>query len=265
MIRAFFTSATGMNAQQMVLDNSANNLANLNTTGFKSSQLSFEDLIYATLRPAGTATIQNQFMPTGTQLGNGVRIAGNTMNFAEGALDQTGGQLDMAIDGQGFFQITPPNGTGQPMYTRSGHFLVNNNGQVVTVDGYFLQPQLTIPQDALSISIGTDGTVSVTTASSPTTSSTVGQITLARFINPTGLSSDGNNLYSQTQASGAPQTTNPGQNGTGMIRGGYLERSNVDVVREMVNLIQAQRAYEFNTKAIQVADQMLSFTNNLVQ
>jgi len=265
MIRAFSSSATGMSAQQLVLDNTANNLANVNTTGFKSSMLAFQDLLYSTLRPAGSAAVPNQYLPTGFQVGNGVRPIGNTKLFSEGTLQQTNGQLDMAIQGDGFFQITPPTGSGQFLYTRAGNFSKNANGDVVTQDGYYLQPRLNIPNDAISVSVGNDGTVSVIRAGSPTTSSSIGQLALARFVNSAGLSNNGSNYYSQTPASGQVTLSNPGQNGAGSIQGGYLEQSNVNVVTELVNLIQAQRAYEFNTKAIMVADEMLSSTNDLVR
>ncbi|HYV38337.1 MAG TPA: flagellar basal-body rod protein FlgG [Gemmataceae bacterium] len=263
MIRAFNTSATGMNAQQLVLDNTANNLANLNTTGFKRSQVEFQDLIYANLRQPGAESGQGQQIPTGLQIGNGVRVAGNTKMFATGAMDQTQNPTDVAIEGNGFFQVTTGNGVNR--YTRDGAFRINSQRQLVTADGYLLEPQITIPQDALTTTIGTDGTVSVVTAGSPNTSTTVGQLQIARFANPAGLSSEGRNLYSETPASGTVAMQAPGLNGTGLLRSGYLERSNVDVVQELVNMIQAQRAYEFNTKAIKVADEMLSFTNDIVR
>src|SRR5215475_1950825 len=256
MIRAFHTSATGMAAQQTVLDNTANNLANLNTTGFKRSQVDFQDLLYTTQRQPGAITINNQQLPTGMQLGNGVRVAGTTRLFTNGTLTATGNQLDMAIEGDGFFQIQNPNGGFK--YTRDGSFRVNSTNQLVTVDGYQVQPGITFPSDWLTCSIGTDGTISVTTASSPTTATQLGKMQLTRFPNPAGLIGEGRNLFSETPASGAAQTVTPGQNGAGNLRGGFLEQANVDVVQEMVNLIQAQRAYEFNTKAIKVADEMLS-------
>lgn len=263
MIRAFHTSASGMNAQQLVLDNTANNLANVNTTGFKRSQVDFQDLIYATLRQPGSEAVQGVQVPTGFQIGNGVRVAGNTKIFTAGTSENTGNDLDIAIEGPGFFQITNPNGGVR--YTRDGSFRINANGALVTSDGYFVQPQITLPQDMLSLSVGIDGTISVVTASAPTTTTNVGQLTLARFPNPAGLSSEGRNLFAETPAAGAATVSTPGQNGTGVLRGGFLERSNVEVVQELVNLIQAQRAYEFNTKAIKVADEMLSFTNDLVR
>ncbi len=263
MLRAFHSAATGMNAQQIVLDNTANNLANVNTTGFKTSIVEFQDMLYTTLIQPGAQTSQSQQIPTGVQLGNGVRVASNTRLFTPGSLNPTGNSLDIAIEGNGFFQIAMPDGTFR--YTRDGSFRVNATGDLVTVDGYFVQPRLTFPPDVTSINIGADGTVSITTAGSPTTATTLGQLQVARFANPAGLSADGRNLYLETPASGTVTLSNPGLNGTGNLRGGFLEASNVQVVSELVNLIQAQRAYEFNTKAIRVADQMLSDTNDLVR
>ena len=252
-----------MDAQQLVLDNTANNLANVNTTGFKASEVAFQDLLYANLRQPGGESANGLQIPNGLQIGSGVRVAGNTKLFTPGAISQTGNQLDMAIQGNGFFQITMPSGGVQ--YTRDGSFRLSSTGQLVTADGYLVQPNLTIPQEATSITVGIDGTVSVVTANSPNTSTVVGQLQLANFVNPAGLSSQGSNLFTQSPASGAPQTAAPGQNGTGTLLGGSLEQSNVNVVSEMVNLIQAQRAYEFNTKAVNVADEMLSSTNELVR
>lgn len=263
MIRAFHTSATGMNAQQIVLDNTANNLANVNTTGFRRSQIDFQDLIYTTLRQPGADSVQGQQVPTGLQVGHGVRVAGNTRIFTEGTLENTGNELDLAIEGLGFFKIVAPNGGFR--YTRDGGFRLTSNKELVTADGFFLEPRVTLPQDTISVSVGTDGTISVITASSPSTSQQVGRLTLTRFPNPAGLSAEGRNLFAETPASGSPTEATPGQQGTGLVRPGFLERSNVEVVTELVNLIQAQRAYEFNTKAIKVADEMLSFTNDLVR
>lgn len=263
MIRAFHTSATGMAAQQIVLDNTANNLANLNTTGFKTSEVEFQDMLYSTLRPPGAQSANSVQLPTGVQIGNGVRVGGNTRLFSNGALNLTGNPLDLAIDGSGFFQVNTPDGV--PRYTRDGTFRANSTGQLVTADGWTVQPPITIPQDVISVSVGTDGTVSVTTASNPTQSTSVGTLQLTRFANPAGLSAEGSNLFSQTAASGTATPFTAGTNGTGMIRGGFLENSNVDVVKELVNMISAQRAYEFNTKSIKVADEMLSSTNDLVR
>ncbi len=263
MIRAFHTSATGMAAQQLVLDNTANNLANLNTNGFKRSQVDFQDLIYSRLRQPGELTVQGQQAPTGLQIGSGVRVAGTTRIFTPGAVVSTGNAYDVAIQGPGFFQVTNPNGGIR--YTRDGSFRNNGSGQLVTTDGYIVQPSITLPQDTVSISIAADGTVSATTSSSPQTPTSVGQLTLVRFPNPAGLSGEGGNFYSETTASGSPQPVTPGQNGGSTLQGGYIERSNVEVVTELVNMIQAQRAYEFNTKAIKAADEMLSYTNDLVR
>jgi flagellar basal-body rod protein FlgG len=262
MIKALFTSATGMNAQQTVVDTTSNNLANVNTTGFKRMQPEFQDLLYVTQRQPGSTASQGLPLPTGLQLGSGVAISGNMKIFTPGTLNSTNNPYNVAIDGDGFFQVTQPN--GQLYYTRDGNFNLNSNGNLVTADGFLISPQLTIPQNALSVSIGTDGTVSVTTPGS-TAPTQVGQLTVVRFQNPAGLNSEGRNLYSQTQSSGQPIQTTAGQQGAGLIRQGYLEGSNVDVVAEMVNLIVAQRAYEFNTKAITTADQMLSATTNLIR
>lgn len=262
MIRAFHTSATGMNAQQTVLDNTANNLANVNTTGFKSSQVDFQDLMYTTLRQPGSESIQGQQVPTGLQLGHGVRIAGNSRLFTPGTVEPTSSPLDVAIEGNGFFKITAPGGGFR--YTRDGAFHRNSNGELVTTDGFYVEPRITIPADATSVAIGNDGTITVTTATSTATQS-IGQLLVSNFANPAGLLAEGRNLFAETAASGNAQDLVPGQNGAGLLRGNSLERSNVEVVRELVNMIQAQRAYEFNTKAIKVADEMLSFTNDLVR
>jgi flagellar basal-body rod protein FlgG len=262
MIRALFTSATGMAAQQLVVDNTANNLANVNTTGFKRSQMDFQDLIYVTQKSPGAVSAQGLEVPTGLQIGSGVRVAGNTKLFAEGSLANTGNPYDLAIEGDGFFKITLP--SGDIRYTRDGTFRTNSKGELVTADGYFLDPKITIPQNATNVAIGIDGTVSVTTPGT-TASSELGKITLTRFANPTGLSSEGRNLYAETAASGTPRDSTGGQDGAGTIRQSFLEGSNVEVVRELVNLILAQRAYEFNTRAIRTADEMLSDTNNLTR
>jgi flagellar basal-body rod protein FlgG len=263
MLRAFYSSATGMAAQQLVLDNTANNLANLNTTGFKRSTIEFQDLLYSTLRNPGATSIQGQQVPTGIQIGNGVKVAGTNRLFTTGTLILTGNQFNMAIQGDGFFQIINPSGGN--LYTRDGTFSLNSNYQLVTADGYFVSPQMTFPADTVSVSVGADGTVTAMTSSAPSTPTQVGKMNLTRFPNPAGLSGQGRNLFAETPASGAPQTATPGQNGTGQIQGGTLEQSNVDVVQEMVNLIQAQRAYEFNTKAVQTADQMLAASSNLIR
>ena len=263
MLRAFHTSATGMNAQQLILDNTSNNLANLNTTGFKRTQIDFQDLLYSTLRQPGEISTAGQQVPTGIQIGNGVRVAGTTRLFTTGALEATGNSYDMAIEGDGFFQITNPGGGVR--YTRDGAFRLNASNQLVTSDGYQVSPNLTFPSDTTAIAVGTDGTITATTSGAPTAPTTVGKLTLARFANPAGLSGEGRNLFAETAASGTPQTVTPGLNGAGILKNSFLERANVEVVQEMVNLIQAQRAYEFNTKAVKTADEMLSYTNDLVR
>jgi flagellar basal-body rod protein FlgG len=263
MIKALYTSATGMNAQQTVIDNTANNLANVNTNGFKRSEVNFQDLIYVTSQPPGSEAAQGLQIPTGLQIGSGVRVAGNTKIFSTGNLVNTGNPLDIAINGDGFIQITLPN--GDTNYTRDGALSLNSNGNLVNTSGFLISPQVTIPQEAISVSIGSDGTISVVTAGSATTSTIVGQLTLVRFPNEAGLSSQGGNLYQQTPSSGSPIIATPGLNGTGLLQQGFLETSNVDVVSEMVNLILAQRAYEFNTRAIKTADDMLSNTTAITR
>jgi flagellar basal-body rod protein FlgG len=262
MIKALYTSATGLDAQQAMLDNTANNLANSNTTAFKRSEVDFHDLLYETKRAPGADGSQGNQAPTGYQVGSGVRIAGNSKIFSAGAVSTTNNPLDIAIQGDGFFQVTLP--SGELRYTRDGSFQLNSTGNLVTSDGFLLTPTITVPQDTVSIAVGTDGTVSVTESGSPGKSNTVGNISLVRFANDAGMSSEGNNLYSATPSSGAPQVTTPGLLGTGTLLQNSLEQSNVNVVAEMVNLITAQRAYELNTRAIKVADEMLSSANNLV-
>ena len=259
MIRALFTASTGMQAQQLNLDTIANNLANVNTNGFKRTRVDFQDLLYQTLRPAGTRT-GNGEVPTGLQVGHGTRPVATQKIFDQGNFHQTENQLDLVIEGDGFFQIVRPDGT--TAYTRSGAFKRDSQGQVVNSDGLILQPAITIPQDAVTIAVGSDGVVSVTTASS-TTPQQLGTIELARFANPAGLNAIGRNLFMPTQASGTATTGTPGQQGFGSISQGFLESSNVSVVEEMVNMIAAQRAFEVNSKAIKTADEMLALANNV--
>ncbi len=263
MIKALYTSATGMNAQTTVIDNTANNLANVNTNGFKRGQADFQDLIYINQRTPGSDAAQGLQVPTGLQIGSGARVAGITKVFTTGALVNTQNQFDVAIEGDGFLQVTLPN--GELRYTRDGALRLNAVGNLVTSDGFLLSPQLTIPPQAVSVSIGSDGTVSVTNAGATNTSNVLGQLTLVRFQNPAGLSAEGRNLLAETASSGAPVIATPGQNGVGLVRQGFLERSNVDVVTELINLIVAQRAYEFNTRAIRSSDAMLQATTDLVR
>jgi len=265
MLRALYTSATGMKAQEALMDVTANNIANVNTTGFKRSQVNFADLLYSTSRAAGTEVATGQVSPTGLQIGSGVRVVGTTKSFANGVPEQTGNPLDLAIEGDGFLKVKLPN--GEFRYTRDGSLKMDATGQIVTADGYLLDPAITIP-DTISLSkltIGTDGTISGITSGATNSSVTVGQIQLARFLNPAGLSSEGGNLYAATPASGQELLGTPGQIGFGNIRQNCLEKSNVEVVSELVSLITAQRAYEVNSRAIRAGDEMLSTTNDIVR
>jgi flagellar basal-body rod protein FlgG len=260
MIRSLWTSATGMQAQELNIDVISNNLANVNTSGFKKSRAEFQDLLYESMRPAGAASSQDTIVPTGIQLGHGTRPAAVQKVFVQGDFQNTQNELDWAIEGDGFFQIELPN--GDTSYSRAGEFKLDADGRLVNPDGFPLVPQLSIPVDTVSVSVGMDGTVSVIQAGDPTPSE-IGSIELARFVNPAGLRSLGKNLYVPTQASGAEITGTPGQTGLGTIAQGFLEMSNVSVVDEMVNMITAQRAYETNSKVIQTSDDMLQMANNL--
>lgn len=262
MLKSLYTTATGMKAQQTMVDMIANNIANVNTAGFKKSQASFEDLFYVTLQSPGLARGANEAaVPIGTQIGSGTRLNGTTKVFTTGTLEGTERTLDVAIDGDGFFAVTLPD--GNVGYTRDGNFQVNADGKLVTGSGNTLLPDITFPNDVLEVSIDPEGRVSVRTAGSPDTSTLLGQLTLSRFINPSGLLAVGANVMRPTEASGAPITGNPGATGLGTLKAGFLERSNVQIVNELVNLIVAQRAYEVNSRAIQASDQMLSTATNL--
>jgi flagellar basal-body rod protein FlgG len=263
MIKALFTSATGMNAQTTYIDNTANNIANVNTNGFKKGEVSFQDLIYINAVAPGASAAQGLQIPTGTQIGSGVRVAGIAKIFTTGSLINTQNPLDVAVEGDGFFQVTLP--SGELRYTRDGALRINAQGNLVTSDGFLISPQISIPTSAVSISIGSDGTISVQNAGALNASTVLGQLTLVRFQNPAGLSAEGRNLFAETASSGAPIIATPGQNGVGLTRQGFLERSNVDVVTELINLILAQRAYEFNTRAVRSADNMLASTTDLVR
>lgn len=254
MIRSLWIAKTGLDAQQTNIDVISNNLANVSTNGFKRARPVFEDLLYQTLRQPGAQSSQQTQLPTGLQLGTGVRPVAVEKIHVQGNLQQTGNNLDVAISGKGFLQILMPDGT--TAYTRDGSFQVDSQGQMVTASGYSLQPAITIPANATSVTIGKDGTVSVVQAGS-TAATQVGTLQLAGFINPAGLQSLGENLLQETAASGAPSANTPGTNGLGFLNQNYLETSNVNVVEEMVNMIQAQRAYEINSKAVTVSDQML--------
>ncbi|MDB5307473.1 MAG: flgG 3 [Gemmataceae bacterium] len=263
MIKAMYTSATGMNAQATLIDNTSNNLANVNTNGFKKGQTDFQDLIYVNQRTPGADVAQGLVVPTGLQIGSGARVSGITKIFTQGAMVNTQNPFDIAVQGEGFLQVTLPN--GELRYTRDGSLRMNNQGNLVTTDGFLITPQVSIPQTALSTSIGQDGTISVVNAGAQNTSTVLGQLTLVRFQNPAGLSAEGHNLFSESASSGAPIIATPGQNGVGFVQQGFLERSNVDVVTELVSLIVAQRAYEFNTRAIRTADNMLASTTDLIR
>lgn len=261
MLRAFSTAATGMTAQQMMVDMIANNLANINTTGFKRSQINFQDLLYVEMQAEGTEVASGINSPSGLEIGSGVRAASNVKVFSLGELQSTNNPLDIAIAGEGFLQVVMPN--GDLRYTRDGALQINGNGQLVTTNGYAIEPSISVPIDAASISIEKDGGVNITDSSG--TQSVVGNIQLARFPNPTGLSSEGDNLYAETEASGTSTTGTPGENGFGTIQSRFLEKSNVQMVTELVNLITAQRAYEINSRAIRAGDDMLRTANGIVR
>ena len=254
MIRSLWIAKTGMDAQQTQLDVISNNLANVGTNGYKRQVAAFEDLLYQNVRQAGANSSQQTQLPTGLQLGTGVQLVATPRIFTQGNLQQTGNQFDMAINGNGFFQVQMPDGT--TAYTRDGTFHIDSAGQMVNNSGFPLTPAVTIPPTAQSVTIGADGTVSVTLPGQAAAQN-VGAIQLAGFINPAGLESKGQNLFAETAASGTPSANTPGSNGLGTLQQGYVETSNVNVVEELVSMIQTQRAYELNSKAISTSDQML--------
>ncbi len=259
--RALWVAKTGLDAQQTRMAVISNNLANVNTTGFKKDRPVFQDLMYQNMRQVGAQTSQTSQLPTGLQLGTGVKVMATEKLHTQGNVEQTGNQLDLAINGRGFLQVTMPDGT--TTYTRDGSLKLDQNGQVVTANGLVLNPAITIPNTALSVSIGSDGTVSVLESGNPVPNN-VGQIQTANFINLAGLEPIGENLYRESGASGPPIVGTPGQGEFGPIVQNSLETSNVNVVEELVGMIETQRAYEMNSKAISTTDQMLSFlTQNL--
>jgi len=260
VIRSLWISKTGLEGQQTQMDTIANNLANVSTTGFKRSRTQFEDLLYQNLRQPGELTSQQTQNASGLQVGTGVRPVATERIHTQGNLQQTGGKLDVAITGEGFIQVQLPNGTIG--YTRDGSLTSDSQGQIVTASGYPLQPGIVIPPDVTNVSIGSDGTVTVMQPGS-TLPVQIGTMQLASFINPSGLESKGANLYAETVSSGAPKLNLPGTNGTGTLSQGYLETSNVNVVEELVNMIQTQRAFEINSKAIASSDQMLQKLSQL--
>ncbi len=259
MNSALWIAKTGLDAQQTRLSVIANNLANANTTAYKRSRAVFEDLLYQNVRQVGSQSTENTKLPSGLTLGTGVRTVATEKNHSQGNMIQTENNLDVAIQGRGYFQILQPDGS--LAYTRDGSFQVNDVGELVTAGGYQVQPAITIPNSAQSIAIGSDGVVSVTVQGSAAPTQ-IGSIQLADFQNPTGLQPMGENLYNETAASGSPQNGTPGLNGLGSVVQGALESSNVNSVKEMVELIETQRAYEMNSKAISTADQMLQYLNN---
>jgi len=255
MNRSLWIAKSGMEGQQFKLDTISNNLANVGTNGFKRGGVVFEDLMYDSLRSAGAASSDQTQLPTGLQVGLGTRVSASTRNFSQGNLQQTGNNFDLAIKGQGFFQIQLPDGS--TAYTRDGSFQLDASGQVVTAAGYPLQPGITVPANALSVSIAADGTVNATVPGQAQPQS-LGQLQLATFVNPGGLDPRGQNLYAESAASGTPTTGAPGADGRGALMQGHVEGSNVNVVEELVAMIATQRAYELNSKAIQTTDQMLA-------
>jgi flagellar basal-body rod protein FlgG len=263
MIRALYSAASGMNAQQMNVDNIANNLANANTTGYKSRRAQFQDLLYQTVVQPGAAAGQQSIVPAGLQLGLGTKPSSNEVIFTQGNFSETDNPLDLVIQGNGFFQVLRP--TGDLAYTRDGSFQLNSTGSIVTSNGDLLQPQITIPANAQSVTIATDGTVSYLQPGQ-TAAQKAGQIQIAGFQNPAGLNSLGQNLYQPTDASGTATVGSPGgQEGLGTLLQGYTEQSNVSIVQEFINLIIAQRAYEANSKVVKAADDMYQQVNNLKQ
>ena len=254
MMRSLWISKTGMEAQQTQLDHISNNLANSATNGYKRSHAVFEDLMYQTLRQSGANSTEQTTLPTGLQVGLGTRAVATSRQFTQGSLQQTGNNLDVAVKGQGFFEIQLPDGTTG--YTRDGSFQVSATGQLVTSNGYTVQPGIVIPANAQSVTVGADGVVTIALPGQAAPQQ-VGQLQLASFVNPAGLEPRGQNLFAETASSGTPNAGAPGSNGLGSLAQGFLEGSNVNVVEELVSMIQTQRAYELNSKAIQTSDQML--------
>ncbi len=260
MIRSMYTAATGMEAQQLYMDTISHNLSNVNTTGFKRQKLEFQDLMYQTLREPGVRNVEGGMAPAGIEVGCGVRSAASQRIFMQGSLIETGAELDWAIQGEGFFQITLPD--GGTAYTRDGQFKLSSDGTIVTSQGFIVYPELVIPEGAQDLTVTGDGLCHIRLQGEDT-STEFGQIELARFINPSGLKAIGSNMFVVTEASGEPTIYQPGEEGTGVIMQKYTEASNVQIVDEMVNMITAQRAYEIVSKAIQVSEDMMQVANNL--
>ncbi|HEX5215037.1 MAG TPA: flagellar basal-body rod protein FlgG [Vicinamibacterales bacterium] len=262
MIRALYTAASGMTAQQANIDNVAHNLANVNTSGFKKARVEFEDLVYDKAKTAGSPTSASAETPVGLETGLGVRAVATSRDFARGNLKATSGPLDLAIEGDGFFQVQTP--SGEVGYTRAGAFHLSSDGSIVTAEGYQLEPNISVPPNATNLTISKQGIVSATIAGQ-TGAQEIGTIELATFQNPAGLSAMGGNLFMATTASGEPQVGAPGEDGRGTVAQGFTEDSNVSVVEEMVNMILGQRAYEANSRVIKAADEMLSQVNTIVR
>lgn len=260
MVRSMYTAATGMEAQQLYMDTISHNLSNVNTTGYKRQKVEFQDLMYQTLREPGVRNVEGSMAPSGIEVGLGVRPAATQRIFQQGSLNQTGNEFDMAVQGEGFFQITLPD--GEMAYTRDGQFKLSNDGTLVTSNGFFLYPQIVLPEGAQEFTVSAGGMVTVR-LQGDSTSSEIGQLEVARFINLAGLKALGNSLFVPTDASGEAIITLPGEEGTGTIQQGYVEASNVQIVDEMVNMITAQRAFEIVSKAIQVSEDMMQIANNL--
>jgi len=260
MMNSLWIAKTGMTAQQTQLDVISHNLANTSTTGFKRNNAVFEDLVYQNLRQVGAQADEQNQLPTGLHVGLGVNVVATSRKFTQGSVQQTDNNLDVAIDGKGFLEITQPDGT--TAYTRDGSFQVDSQGRMVTANGLPVAPGITVPPGTTSISIAQDGTVSAI-VSGNTAPQQLGQLMMASFINPAGLEPVGQNLFKESAASGPPQEGQPGTNGLGIIKQGFLENSNVNVVEELINMIQTQRAYDLNSKAVQTSDQMLARLSQL--
>ncbi|MFJ3457623.1 flagellar basal-body rod protein FlgG [Scandinavium goeteborgense] len=260
MIRSLWIAKTGLEAQQLNMDVISNNLANVNTNGFKRQRAVFQDLLYQTMRQPGAQASEQTTLPSGLQLGTGVRPVSTQRVHTQGGFNQTGNELDVAIEGKGFFPVQMPDGS--TAYTRDGHFDKNENGQLVNADGHPIQPGITVPADAKKLEISQDGIVSATVPGQAQPQQ-IGQLTLATFVNEAGLESIGGNLYRETQASGAPNELNPGLEDAGTLKQSYIETSNVNVAEELVSMIQVQRAYEINSKAVSASDQMLQRLSQL--
>lgn len=264
MLKSLYTSATGMKAQQTMVDTIANNIANVNTAGFKKSAPSFEDLLYVTVQSPGLQRdAAGTPSPIGLQVGSGSRLSGSTKIYSAGTLEISGRDLDVAIDGDGFFQVQMPDGTTG--YTRDGQFHINRDGRLVTGQGFVLTPEINLPSDLLEIGIDLEGRVTGRTAAAPDTTSEFGQVNLAKFVNPSGLLASGGNIVRQTDASGPPTVAPAGTTGIGTLMQGFIERSNVEIVNELVSLIVAQRAYEVNSRSIQASDQMLQQATTIIR